>query len=276
MNIHIILIYILKSQNFGYLWVMKSEVIFIFTSTFLYIFCCLQKAWNDLLLKGKKETFSHYHIYLKKSEGEKRNIIKEPTSHSSSTIYLFLLHLLSWAEAMSISGLWVWVPPPATTNVSLILSKPWPSLLHNDGSDSIYILRSPGRIMQIKLLAQGLAQKEDPTMLAVFFFHQSCLIWELLGLITHYNSQYTLSNSNLIYKTKVKGRAGTQTSSSPLNSWFLSWHPLVYSIWVNHFRETCSLSTNKLRPASSNKNCIIWMPRLHKTDNWKCGQEFSL
>lgn len=167
--------YIFWKVNFGYLWAMKSEVIFIFTSTFLCIFCCLQKARNDFLLKGKKGTFSLHHKYLKKSEGEKRNMIKEPTSHSSSTIYLFLWHLLSSAEAMNVSGLWVWVPPPAMTNVSLILSKPWPSLLHNGGYNSIYLLRSPGRIMQVKLLAQGLAQKKDATMLAVLFF--TSLAW---------------------------------------------------------------------------------------------------
>lgn len=63
------------------------------------------KTWNDFILRGKKETFSHHHTHLKKSEKEeKKNMIKEPVSCSSSALLPFLPYLLSAAEAVNVSG----------------------------------------------------------------------------------------------------------------------------------------------------------------------------
>lgn len=99
-----------------------------------------------------------------------RNMIKEPALSSSSAI--FPLPLFSAFLGRSHEFFWGmgWLPPPALTSVPLILTKPWFSLLQNEDNNSTYLLRSPGKKMQVQFLAQGLAQREDSTMLNAHFF----------------------------------------------------------------------------------------------------------
>lgn len=60
----------------------------------------------------------------------------------------------------------------------------------------------------------------------------------------------------------------------------------LHTVWLNQDRETLLFSFSKgRRPASSNENCVIWIPNLHKMDlieNWadpfaiNCGFPFDL
>ena len=171
-----------------------------------------------------------------------RNMIKEPALSSSSAIFplpLFSAFLGRSHEFFCGMG---WLPPPAMTSVPLILTKPWFSLLQNEDNNSTYLLRSPGKIMQVQFLAQGLAQRGGLNNVKCTFLHQSCLIWEILRLTKYFRTYNMLKQrvSKLIYKLKVKFRAEIQALSSPYLSLITKQH-----FWAG-LTQWCAEATSRL------------------------------
>lgn len=111
-------------------------------------------------------------------------MIKESVSCSLSAIFYFLSSLLSLTEAKSVWGGLGVRPAPPLTSVPPIISEPWFPLLQNDSNNGTHKKSRRNRIMQVKLLARGLAR--------CTFFHQPYLIIEILRFIKYFKA--SLSN----------------------------------------------------------------------------------
>lgn len=128
-----------------------------FTSVLLCIFCCFTTRMESFHTQGKKGTFSQHHPHIKKKKNEVRKRKKQKYNKRSLfyilhlPFFLFLSSLLCSVEDMSLSGV--------SQCASDFFSKPWFFHLQKKGSNSPYLLRSPDKIIQQKLLAQAWLKK---------------------------------------------------------------------------------------------------------------------
>ena len=139
-----------------------------FTSILLCIFWCFTTRMECFHTQGKKGTFSQHNPHIKKKKNEVRKRKKQKYNKKSLfyilhlPFFLFLSSLLCTVGDMSLSGV--------SQCASDFFSKFWFFHLQKKGSNSSYLLRSPDKIIQQKLLAQGLAQRKDSMILNAHFF----------------------------------------------------------------------------------------------------------
>lgn len=133
----------------------------------------LQQVWNNLLLRGKKGTFSHYHIHLRKKSEEKeerKNIIKEPASLLFTCC--FSLPLMSACLSKSRECFWgLGMRPTSSTN--------------QRASHSLPAMVFPSK--KSRRDNESKAQRENPTMLTDLGTATTYKIF--------YKMQYTFTNS---------------------------------------------------------------------------------